>query len=351
MLGPLFIGSGERLEKSEYVMDMQEKRIYVMDNIKMFEGLNRCKLLDKFEAEVMDSRYKVDLTRFIRNNNIPHAEYKQWAKYSYPADIDTNQKGTQIMAFIKDPYNMPYVPGSSLKGAIRNCMLNAVLINSGEKEGIISELASISQYESRELRNCLNKKSRELDVLFHSAKRTDNVSNAVNSIFQGLRISDSLPLPTDCLTLCSKLDTPVNGNAKQLPIHRECIAPGTVIEFDVTIDKKYFPYDEKDLYKFINIMYNNEKECFLSHFPDVQSAQGNVLYLGGGTGFVSKTAVYSLTDNRIKAVDAARKILENQFRGKHGKDLTVSPHMRKCTRYKMKTYDFGLCSIDFQPMA
>ena len=32
-------------------------------------------------------------------------------------------------------------------------------------------------------------------------------------------------------------------------------------------DIKYFPYDDKAIYKYIELMYNNEKRCFLSEFP------------------------------------------------------------------------------------
>ena len=331
-------------------MDQREKRIYIMDSFKLFDGLKKHRLTDRFISDVMDPNHHINLYRFMNENNIPPEEYKKWAKYSYPSDIDGKQRDTRVMSFIKDAYNMPYVPGSSLKGAIRNCMLNAMLTESGGNEKILSELLSVPHYESRELRSTLNKKSNELDMIFHTAARTDKANNALNSIFQGLRISDSRPIPIEKLTLCCKTDITSAGKENKINIHRECIIPGTVIEFDVTIDKKYFPYDENSLYRFINVMYNNEKSCFLSKFPDIQPAQGNLLYIGGGSGFVSKTAVYSLTKNHNKAVELTKNILNMQFKVKHKNDIKVSPHMRKCTKYKMRTYDFGLCRVDFQLM-
>ena len=48
----------------------------------------------------------------------------------------------------------------------------------------------------------------------------------------GLRISDSKPISADCLILCRKKDKMPNGTVKELNILRECIRPGTKLEFD-----------------------------------------------------------------------------------------------------------------------
>ena len=363
MLGPLFIGSGEKIEKAEYVYDRVSKRIYVMDSEKMFNGLQKRKLLNKFQDSVMNAERGVNLYNFIRDNNIQLSEYGQWARYSYEIDPHSDMKATQIMACTKDAYNMPYVPGSSLKGAIRNCILNAMLLQTNRFEAT----ASAVETEMFEKRNkYLSAHAKRLDTeLFHTLDCDEkNKSNAVNSIFKGLRVSDSKPLPIEKIVLCQKIDLLPDGKRRPLNVQRECIAPGTVIEFDIEIDKEIFPFDGKDICNFIKMMYNNERSCFLSAFPNVQTEKGDLLYLGGGTGYVSKTAVYSLFKEKKRAVKTAGKILDNVDSmvkkggrrvkvGNHLEDLrkyNVSPHMRKCTLYKGKLHDFGLCKIDFQPI-
>ena len=38
-MGPVFVGDGGRLEKSDYVLNINNKMMYVMDIFKMFQGL------------------------------------------------------------------------------------------------------------------------------------------------------------------------------------------------------------------------------------------------------------------------------------------------------------------------
>lgn len=362
VLGPLFIGSGKNLQKSEYVYD--GKSIYVMDTVKLFQGLNQRKLLNRFSEGMMKSN-SFDLYKFFENNRIRPSEYKQWAKYEFPCRISKN---TQIAACIKDAYNMPYVPGSSLKGAIRNAVLNSLVYGSDE----FSDIADKVEREEFRMRNrYLSQPAEELDArLFNTLGRDEkNRKKAVNDIFSGLRISDSKPLATNSLTLSQKLDIfPQNNPQKNtLNIHRECIMPGTVIELTAEIDTAVFPYDAQRLANFIEKTYNIQYKHFLSHFPaaENQGAGKTLLYLGGGTGFVSKTAVHSLySDNEKRRLKVCSKILNNvdsnnrgRRVGKTGDHLndperySVTPHMRKCTYYNGRRYDFGLCKVDFQPLA
>lgn len=322
-----------------------------MDCVKMYNGLKKRRLLDKFQSMVMDSKYPMNLYNFIRDNNIPPSEYKQWARYSYPIEGGFDVKNTQIMAFTKDAYNMPYVPGSSIKGALRNCILNGRLISMRNKDRYAADIENES-YDFKGRKAYMSSAERRINTqLFYTLDRDkERRSNAVNDIFHGLRVSDSKPLSIDDLVLCKKTDIFPEGKERDLPIQRECLKPGTVIEFDIEIDTRYFPYDDKAIYKYIELMYNNEKRCFLSEFPDVQSGQGTVLYLGGGSGFVTKTAVYSVFDDTNRAVKVTGRILNNTVpkTGKHLDDQRkygVSPHMRKCTRYRKKLYDFGLCRL------
>ena len=77
----------------------------------------------------------------------------------------------------------------------------------------------------------------------------------------------------------------------------------------------------------------------------------NAFYLGGGSGYVSKTVTYSLfnEDNATKVVS---KILNEVFTQKYkpsaNKDdevLGVSPHTLKCTYYLENLCQMGLCRI------
>jgi len=379
VLGPLFIGSGERIEKSEYIYDKVGSRIYIMDKLKMFKGLREIGYLKKYEKEVMSNNTGMRLSDFIEHFYIKPSVYSKWATYSYNIDKKHSRDvgRMQIMTFVKDAYNRPYVPGSSLKGAIRNAVLNALLIENENKEIVNSSINSIEETNKRIEGRKINKdkyllgeaKDIERNLFIKKTHAKDEYS-----IFKGLIIGDSKPLDVEDMILCQKCDVFPKNQGKNkapnsLPIQRECIKPKTIIEFPVEIDTAIFNYDEKKLYDSINMMYNIERDNFLSKFSDTQIENKNtknLIYLGGGVGFVSKTAVYSLYHSEPKrGLKVASKILdnvdspkpnkrgENKKMGNHLDDpeiFKVSPHVRKCTMYKNKLYDFGLCRIDFQPI-
>ena len=77
-----------------------------------------------------------------------------------------------------------------------------------------------------------------------------------------------------------------------------------------------------------------------------------MVWLGGGTGFLSKTILYSVYEDQ-KAVRITDQIFQNTL-GKnyrehhHDSDVrkNLSPHMCKCTRYCGKLYDMGLGKIE-----
>lgn len=364
-LGPLFVGSGTKLDKCEYVFDEDNNKVSVMDPQKMFTGLSERDLLDTFTDQIMRFGVRFDLKYFFEKNKINDEDYMQWVKYGLDVPPGSSIRN-QISTIIKDPYG-PYVPGSSIKGAVRNAILNSVLLNS-DKYGDIADKAETESFNY--IGSYLSSESNDLDVrTFHTLNRLRNykdqkddhqkIKNAVNSIFSGLRISDSKPIELEQLTLCRKIDiypTGADNTDNKISLYRECFKPGTVIECSVEIDTAIFRYDAQAICKCIQEMYNMQRERFLSKFPaafpTVDSNKETLLYLGGGSGFVSKTAVYSLYDNENRRINAAAKILDNVApKGRHrynARRYRVAPHMRKCTLYDKQRYDFGLCKVNFE---
>lgn len=360
--GPLFVGSGDKYEKSEYIMDIYGKKCYIMDTLKMFKGLKKLNLLNEYEKWILNQPKNVNLFNFARDNNIASTDYGKWAKYQFNVPNANEVKDAQIMSFTKDAYNLPYVPGSSLKGALRNAILNAELLRSENMEDIADSVEdSVNYFKGKN--KYLAGESSKLDTrLFHTLGRVDEkgkeikASNAVNSVFQGLRISDSKPLPVAALGLYRKIDTLPSQITNKLPILRECIKPGVRISFTAEIDPDIFPYSHQEIISCVNDMFKNEQEKFMRYFPKTAAYGGNMIYVGGGSGFITKTAVYSLFKDQRRAVENAAIILDNTDskgkNGKKGKHLDdpgtygVSPHMKKMTEFNHNKYEFGLCRIE-----
>lgn len=359
-VGPLFVGSGEKYQKSEYILDSYGKMLYIMDTLKMYNGLKKLNLLNDYEAWVLSQPKNANLFNFIKDYNIKSSDYSKWARYSFPVPNASELRSADIMPIMKDAYNLPYIPGSSLKGAIRNAILNSELLNSDNDS--LADRAEQSVNDFRNRKQYLARESEEIDtMLFNTLGRVDEkgreirANNAVNSVFQGFRISDSKPLPQNAIGIYQKIDELPDKKQNKLNVLRECIKPGVRIEFTAEIDPDIFPYSAYDIVDCINDMYNNEQEKYMKYFPAMQKYGGNMIYIGGGSGYITKTAAYSLFKEQKRAVKNVSVILNNTDSvnkgrkvGNHLNDRTlgVSPHTRKITVSNGSRYEFGLCRIN-----
>ena len=131
--GPLYIGSGKQLGKKEYIHNRQKKEIVVPNLIKMYQQLKKKNLTGEYEKFLLNPKEK-DLYMWLVNKGITYAESKKWAEYSFDcsdAVLDRNTK--EISLFVKDVYGKPFVPGSSLKGALRTILCVDELVHDKKK--------------------------------------------------------------------------------------------------------------------------------------------------------------------------------------------------------------------------
>ena len=176
----------------------------------------------------------------------------------------------------------------------------------------------------------------------------------VNDIMNGLHIGDSKPLSLDDLTLCQKIDVHVDGRERDLPILRECIKPGTRLEFDVTIDDTECPLTIEQIRSSINVFLQGYNKLFLEKFQEETPYVKDVIYLGGGAGFATKTVLHDLLKNsktRSKTIGSILNLkLPRKAQMEHKHDLDykagVSPHTCKLTEYEGGLYQMGACSIE-----
>ena len=171
----------------------------------------------------------------------------------------------------------------------------------------------------------------------------------INDFMRGISISDSLPIHHDNLIVCGKYDRMPDGSVNILNIYRECLSPGTVTKFTLTLDKTVClkqvlsRLHKKSLKYFVNA----QDELFNRYFPDFnndadeEAKKEATVILGGGAGYQSKTIVYPLFPDRQRALRVVRTMMTKQFpRHKHEADIhkhKVSPHTLKTTMYKGNT--------------
>ena len=147
---------------------------------------------------------------------------------------------------------------------------------------------------------------------------------------------------------------------KTVPIHwhddqeinllRECIKPGTVIKSSLTIDETECNLKIEDILDAVKLFYEQYYQVFQSKFPRCDRGKPNTVFLGGGSGFVSKTVVYPMFGEK-EGIEITKDIFDRTGvpqKHEHYKDtrMRVSPHILKCTRYQGKEYMMGQCEID-----
>jgi len=366
-LAPVFIASGEELSKKEYIFDRSNSMLHVPDLPKLIAFLSENSLIHVYEDFLLHPG-KNDLYMFLNENGIRKEKYPAFVSYSIDAgEVASSEHFRSVLTFIKGSDGLPYIPGSSLKGAIRTAIAAKLL----KKYSYESKAADIERAagDPENSRKYLSREANSLEnhifcrLGFADPKNPDRVrwDSIVNDFMRGLSISDSTPIGLENLTICGKYDRKPDGTTKSLPIYRECLAPGTRTKFVMTLDRLLLgkvgidlKFIEDALHSFADMHYEKFEQRF-SELPEdacIKADNGVDIILGGGSGYVSKTLVYPLIGERKRAVKLVSKMMIKQFRNhKHEKDeglYGISPRTLKTTRYKGAYYQMGRCELVFK---
>lgn len=366
-LSPVFIGSGRKIGKKEFVFERESRKVLVMDMAQFYQGLLAKGIASVYEDfmlgensdDAIAEALPKNLSQWLSRNGIGSNEYRQWGKYELDAGdalqaLAGKNRTHEVAEFIRDAHGCPYVPGSSVKGMLRTALLAYEIKQNGgaykEPGEDIKRAASKRKYKNR----YLSVEAKQLEnIAFHTLKRLEkNKGNSVNSTLAGLIIGDSMPLENGDLTLCQKIDYSLERQEHGLPILRECIKPDTEIWFDLTIDRSVCPYTKEDICQALADFQNTCNELFYNRFGRAVEEEGAV-WLGGGAGYLSKTVLYPLLG--AEAYQTADVIFRNTLTPKEyeqhkhfrTRQKKLAPHVCKCTRYKGKLYNMGVGKITF----
>ena len=352
-IGPIFIGSGELIKKREWLLNRNKNQATIIDFPKLFEFLTEKKLLDSFEQYLVSENKPLFV--WMNENKICENDYSRFTRYTLDTKgVNFTKDIRDIQTFIKDAYEEPYIPGSSLKGTIRNIILAKRISDCNLNIDEIKK--QINEYRGNK-KKFLNREAKDLQVRMFNTKCKNEKKKAdmVNDIMSGIRISDSEPLNRDCLTLCQKIDYKVKGEENKLPILRECIKPGTKISMDMSIDTMDTDIDADYIMDAVDDFVAMYNQFFLENFADEELYDGNVVYIGGGVGFASKTVLNQVLGrledfNRVKLISST--IDKTLGKPMHAKDFTlgVSPRVVKLTEYDGNLIQMGPCRIDIIPV-
>ena len=359
-LSPVHIGSGTVIHKKEYIND--RRNVYYPNLREMTRALRERGSLADYESFLFAR--EGDLARFLTDQRINWQSFSG-KPVSVRGVVDNKDRFNEINTFIKDPYGLPYVPGTSVKGAFRTIMLHNeawTRRKNGENFGVL---------DGKDPRGAKQKGSEIEKKLLYTLRRNERIPNhAANDMMSAFRFGDSEPISRDAIIICRKVDLVKNVSKKlgnfgelrlsKLPTFRECLKPGTIINLTVTVDESLlhnskhaslaadFSARFKEALKNFNTDYDYE---FRSMFVDDSSAE-NTIFLGCGTGFIAKTILLGLFETE-QWVKFSADYLDGKFR-KHGhlqdKKLGVSPRALKLTEFQAKEYEMGKCLVEITEM-
>lgn len=348
VMSPTFVGNGKDISKKEYRLSDEEQKVVIYDPGKFYQLMQKAGKAPQYENFLMND-FESTLEDWMNDNRVSFSSVDEAVRYSvdWGDRLDFGGSKTRIMEFAKDPYGLPYVPGTSIKGMLRTILLGYEISKNPQKYSQQAE--QIMNYD----RKNINKATNNVEVSAFNKLNRERVKtdNAVNDVMQGLIISDSKPLRLEDLVLCQKIEYNTNGEEKPLNILRECLRSGTYIDFTITIDTQTCPYDADKILEAIKVFNDMYYDCFLSKFGS-KKRPADTVYLGGGAGFVSKTIIYQMF-----GAEEGLAVAENVFRNTLGPDkftehghkndsrYGVSPHILKCTRLHGKRFQMGMCQF------
>lgn len=367
-LSPIFIGSGEELNKSMYVYNNRE--IMIIDERKLIkELLLRKGLYESFLNECYSGN--LNLTNFLERhlNGYKDMDIYKYKIMSY-SDVKTNSKFNNINTFIKSSNGKPYIPGSSIKGAIRTAIIANEIYNNKEKYIKLfkyrNTIINLEDLENKVLTDIFSNFS------FKFNNEEDKSEVPPDILFKFLYISDSNETSLDNLFIGKQYDFSTKGNKlNELPIFMEFIKPETEFNFTISIDRSFIDYfDIKNIIQNlknyalqyiysieeINILFSENNKNI--KYQKLDSDKFNFI-IGGHNGYLTKNIVYSIccelelnNDNNIVMGIVGKEkiinILKNYLFRKHShrnEDNIISPRTLKLTKYNETLFNIGICNI------
>ena len=375
---PCNIGSGEMLMPKDYFFD--KKTVYFVDHYKLHKFIYEHKLLEEYEKYLENGKTTKNLLAWFKNDGYNFDDVKHCVISSVAAEHALGkEKGSvnMISAHIKDVYGHVYIPGSSIKGAIRTAILFHLLEENKQlKEKFWSKVydafkVAQEKYPHERFKeiNCVNGYLKRIQddmeqSLLHKLDINDkNVkqNNVLRSVMRGVLVGDAALATEEKLAFLQKYDLVFDKdgklNDKALPLFRECVLPSTAFTFELKLDLAMteciglHSIDELLTWvqEFYDFVYEIQKQAFGREKPELFALAENVnMFLGSNTGFLTKTLFAALAPNMREAVNLIKVFLDFSFsKHKHSiKDKHISPRAFKATSYNGKILPMGLARLE-----
>lgn len=394
---PVNISDGIVLGAKDYLYDSRRQKVFFLNLHQWHMFIYKHMLLEKYESYLANFRDKQSLLEWLQMQGYDIDDVRTVITSEAQATVnlmDNEKKKTlnDINRHIQQPDGSLYIPGSSIKGVFRTAILYKLLqkrqdIKSKywcyikQQVDIIEKLME-EERKPRELQimpySVIKKKkdqaTKEIDKLIaslesellHTLRLKDdkerNISNknAVCSAMRGLQVSDTYASRNMQTAILQKVDGGFDkfgkASPKKLPIFRECMLPKAELFFDVKIEKAVMStigintVDDllKATHSFFAAVTDLLQQAFGKEYQEVfQGVAAGNMFLGGNTGFLSKTLLAMLAPDKDTAKNTIKVLLDKSFKNhKHLlRDKIIAPRTLKCTNYNGKLMLMGVAEV------
>ncbi len=201
-LSPVHIGSGDHLGPLDFVRD--GGRVLVMDQGKLLAHLGNIPALSETYVRFCESE-RPTLGDFVRMARISPSDF---AAYTLRL---TASVGRDILTFIKTPNGGVFIPGSSVKGAIRSALLHRVV---SEEDAIRQAIIQEAIKEVGNLKRPVGgRRSAKLWKTSGTADRLAFGKDHNRDVMRIFQFADSRPVPPSDLILAEVRVLSVRSNA------------------------------------------------------------------------------------------------------------------------------------------
>ena len=394
---PINIADGIVLGAKDYLYDSRRQKVYFLNLHQWHLFIYKHMLLEKYESYLANFRDKQSLLEWLRMQGYDIDDVRTVITSEAQATVnlmDSERKKTlnDISRHIQQPDGSLYVPGSSIKGVFRTAILYSLLQKRQDikvkywcyikqQVDIIEKLME-EERKPRELqimpysviKKKKNQATKEIDKLIaslesellHTLRLKDdkerNISNknAVCSAMRGLQVSDTYASRNMQTAILQKVDGGFDkfgkASPKKLPIFRECMLPEAEVFFDVKVEKAVMntiginSVDDllKATHSFFAAVTDLLQQAFGKEYQEAfQGVAAGNMFLGGNTGFLSKTLLAMLAPDKDTAKNTIKVLLDKSFKThKHFlRDKVIAPRTLKCTNYNGKLMLMGVAEV------
>lgn len=367
---PINIADGIVLGAKDYLYDSSRQKIYFLNLHQWHMFIYKHMLLEKYESYLANFRDKQSLLEWLRMQGYDIDDVRTVITSEAQATVnlmDNEKKKTlnDINRHIQQSDGSIYVPGSSIKGVFRTAILYSLLqkrqdIKVKYWRQIQEKISSNYLKPYRDFNKLISDLENEL---LHTLRLVDgNIrsNNAVCSAMRGLQVSDTYASRNMQTAILQKVDGGFDkfgkASPKKLPIFRECMLPKAELFFDVKIEKAVMntiginSVDDllKATHSFFAAVTDLLQQAFEKEYQEAfQGVAAGNMFLGGNTGFLSKTLLAMLAPDKDTAKNTIKVLLDKSFKNhKHLlRDKIIAPRILKCTNYNGKLMLMGVAEV------